>query len=44
VTIPESNGNYKADILFIDDQISNILNDGAGCKQGQPLLSWPSTP
>jgi hypothetical protein len=33
VTIPESDGNYKADI-FIDDLISVILNDGAGCKRG----------
>jgi hypothetical protein len=33
VTIPGSDGNYKADI-FIDNLISVILNDGAGCKRG----------
>jgi hypothetical protein len=33
VTIPESDGNYKANI-FIDYLISVILDDGAGCKRG----------
>jgi hypothetical protein len=33
VTIPKSDGTYKADI-FIDDLISIILDDGAGCKRG----------
>jgi hypothetical protein len=33
VTVPTSDGHYKADI-FIDDLISIILNNGAGCKWG----------
>jgi hypothetical protein len=33
VTIPHSDGHYKADI-FIDDLISVILDDGNGCKTG----------
>jgi hypothetical protein len=33
VTIPDSDGDYKADV-FIDDLISIILDDGAGCKRG----------
>jgi hypothetical protein len=33
VTIPASDGDYTADV-FIDDIISVILDDGAGCKRG----------
>jgi hypothetical protein len=33
VTMPESDGNYKADV-FIDNLISVILYDRAGCKWG----------